>query len=152
MIGACCSGAGLGTVKSSRDAGSHTKPLHKEICDAQNATAGLLALDRRGFGARTIWRPPAHCDLRRWALLQRAKGALNIIALTEALAAVDTMFERTFATRVARVVSKRSSCETARSVSFLSCCADGTRAAPSATAQDHKRVVDGISGLRTRRY
>ena len=78
--------------------------------------------------------------------LAAGKGVIIAMTETEALAAVDTMFDGTFGDAGAEVVIEEFM-EGEEASFFLLC--DGDTVLPIGTAQDHKRVGDGDTGPNT---
>ncbi len=74
------------------------------------------------------------------------KGVTVATTLTEALTAIDDCFGGAFGTAGSEVVVEEFL--SGEEVSFFALC-DGVNAVPLATAQDHKRVLDGDRGVNT---
>ncbi len=78
--------------------------------------------------------------------LAAGKGVVVALSLAEAESAIESMFAGAFGAAGAEVVVEDYL--PGEEISFFALC-DGTRAAPLASAQDHKRVGDGDTGPNT---
>ncbi len=123
-----------------------SKSFTKEICDAANApTAGYGHFTDADAARAYVTRTGAPCVVKADGL---AAGKGVIIAMTEveALAAIDDMFGGAFGGAGAEVVIEEFM-EGEEASLFVLC--DGTDILSIGTAQDHKRVGEGDTGLNT---
>lgn len=123
-----------------------SKSFTKEICDAANApTAGYGHFTDADAARAYVARSGAPCVVKADGL---AAGKGVIIAMTEieALAAIDDMFGGAFGGAGAEVVIEEFM-EGEEASLFVLC--DGTDILSIGTAQDHKRVGEGDTGLNT---
>ena len=123
-----------------------SKAFTKEICDACNAPTAAYGHFTDAATARAyVARQGAPIVIKADGLAA-GKGVIIAMTDTEALAAVDAMFDGTFGDAGAEVVIEEFM--EGEEASFFVLC-DGDTVLPIGTAQDHKRVGDGDTGPNT---
>ena len=123
-----------------------SKTFTKEVCDAANApTAGWARFDEPESAKAHIRAQGAPIVVKADGLAA-GKGVIVATSETQALAAIDAMFDGEFGRAGASVVIEEFMA--GEEASFFVLC-DGENALPIGTAQDHKRVGEGDTGPNT---
>ncbi len=123
-----------------------SKSFTKEICDAAGAPTAAYARFTEAGPARAHVRAKGAPIVIKADGLAAGKGVVVAMDEAEALAAIDDMFAGTFGEAGAEVVIEEFM--QGEEASFFVLC-DGETLLPIGTAQDHKRVGEGDTGLNT---
>ena len=123
-----------------------SKSFTKEICDAANAPTAAYGHFTDADTAKAYIRTQGAPIVVKADGLAAGKGVIIAETVTEAEAAVDDMFGGAFGGAGAEVVIEEFM--QGEEASFFVLC-DGTDVLPIGTAQDHKRVGEGDTGLNT---
>lgn len=123
-----------------------SKAFCKEICDAAKAPTAAYGHFTEAAPARAYIRQQGAPIVVKADGLAAGKGVIVAMTEAEALAAVDDMFSGAFGGAGAEVVIEEFM--TGEEASFFVLC-DGETVLPIGTAQDHKRVGEGDTGLNT---
>ncbi|MBE1292121.1 MAG: phosphoribosylamine--glycine ligase [Rhodobacteraceae bacterium] len=123
-----------------------SKSFTKEICDAANAPTAGYGHFTDADAAKAYIRKQGAPIVVKADGLAAGKGVIVAMDLQTALDAVDDMFGGAFGGAGAEVVVEEFM--EGEEASFFILC-DGKTALPVGTAQDHKRVGDGDTGLNT---
>lgn len=123
-----------------------SKSFTKEICDAANAPTAGYGHFTDAEAAKTYIREQGAPIVVKADGLAAGKGVIVAMDLQTALDAVDDMFGGAFGGAGAEVVVEEFM--EGEEASFFILC-DGKTALPVGTAQDHKRVGEGDTGLNT---
>ncbi|TYB82467.1 phosphoribosylamine--glycine ligase [Maritimibacter fusiformis] len=123
-----------------------SKSFTKEICDAAGAPTAAYARFTEAEPARAHVRAKGAPIVIKADGLAAGKGVVVAMDEAEALAAIDDMFSGTFGEAGAEVVIEEFM--QGEEASFFVLC-DGETLLPIGTAQDHKRVGEGDTGLNT---
>jgi len=123
-----------------------SKRFTKEICDAANAPTAGYAHFTEAEPARAYIRENGAPIVVKADGLAAGKGVIVAMDETTALAAIDDMFGGTFGAAGAEVVIEEFMDGEEASL-FVLC--DGETILPIGTAQDHKRIGEGDTGLNT---
>jgi phosphoribosylamine--glycine ligase len=140
--------AGLLTFGPSQAAAAleASKSFTKAICDAANAPTAAYAHFSDADAARAYIRAQGAPIVVKADGLAAGKGVIVAMTETEALAAIDDMFDGSFGAAGAEVVIEEFMEGEEASFFVLS---DGDTLLPIGTAQDHKRAYDGDTGPNT---
>lgn len=123
-----------------------SKSFTKEICDAAHAPTAAYAHFTDAEKAKDYIRQQGAPIVVKADGLAAGKGVIVAMEEAEALAAIDDMFGGAFGSAGAEVVIEEFM--EGEEASFFVLC-DGKTALPIGTAQDHKRVGEGDTGLNT---
>ncbi len=123
-----------------------SKAFTKEICDACNAPTAAYGHFTDAAEAKAYVTAQGAPIVIKADGLAAGKGVIIAMTETEALDAVDTMFDGTFGAAGAEVVIEEFM--EGEEASFFVLC-DGVNVLPIGTAQDHKRAYDGDKGPNT---
>ncbi|MBO9478124.1 phosphoribosylamine--glycine ligase [Shimia sp. R11_0] len=123
-----------------------SKSFTKEICDAANAPTAAYGHFTDAEPAKAYIRDQGAPIVVKADGLAAGKGVIVAMDLQTALDAVDDMFGGAFGGAGAEVVIEEFM--EGEEASFFILC-DGKTALPIGTAQDHKRVGEGDTGLNT---
>ncbi len=123
-----------------------SKSFTKEICDAAGAPTAAWARFDDADAARAYIRAQGAPIVVKADGLAAGKGVIVAMTEAEALAAVDDILGGAFGAAGAEVVIEEFM-EGEEASYFVLC--DGETVLPIGTAQDHKRVGDGDTGLNT---
>lgn len=123
-----------------------SKSFTKEICDAAHAPTAAYAHFTDAEKAKDYIRQQGAPIVVKADGLAAGKGVIVAMEEAEALAAIDDMFGGAFGSAGAEVVIEEFM--EGEEASFFVLC-DGMTALPIGTAQDHKRVGEGDTGLNT---
>ncbi len=123
-----------------------SKSFTKEICDAANAPTAGYGHFTDAEAAKAYIREQGAPIVVKADGLAAGKGVIVAMDLQTALDAVDDMFDGAFGGAGAEVVVEEFM--EGEEASFFILC-DGKTALPVGTAQDHKRVGEGDTGLNT---
>jgi len=123
-----------------------SKSFTKEICDAANAPTAGYGHFTEAEAAKAYIREQGAPIVVKADGLAAGKGVIVAMDLQTALDAVDDMFGGAFGGAGAEVVVEEFM--EGEEASFFILC-DGKTALPVGTAQDHKRVGEGDTGLNT---
>lgn len=123
-----------------------SKSFTKEICDAAQAPTAAYAHFTDAEKAKDYIRKQGAPIVVKADGLAAGKGVIVAMDEAEALDAIDDMFGGAFGTAGAEVVIEEFM--EGEEASFFVLC-DGKTALPIGTAQDHKRVGEGDTGLNT---
>ncbi|CUH52252.1 phosphoribosylamine--glycine ligase [Shimia marina] len=123
-----------------------SKSFTKEICDAANAPTAAYGHFTAADAAKAYIRDQGAPIVVKADGLAAGKGVIVAMDLQTALDAVDDMFGGAFGGAGAEVVVEEFM--EGEEASFFILC-DGKTALPIGTAQDHKRVGEGDTGLNT---
>jgi len=123
-----------------------SKRFTKEICDACNAPTAAYAHFTDAEAAKAHLRAGSAPVVVKADGLAAGKGVIIAQTVEEACAAVDEMFDGKFGAAGAEVVIEEFM--TGEEASFF-VLVDGETCLPMGTAQDHKRVGEGDTGLNT---
>lgn len=123
-----------------------SKSFTKEICDAANAPTAAYGHFTDAEAAKAYIREQGAPIVVKADGLAAGKGVIVAMDLQTALDAIDDMFGGAFGGAGAEVVIEEFM-EGEEASYFILC--DGKTALPIGTAQDHKRVGDGDTGLNT---
>jgi phosphoribosylamine--glycine ligase len=123
-----------------------SKSFTKEICDAANAPTAAYGHFTDADAAKAYVREQGAPIVVKADGLAAGKGVIIAETVTEAEAAIDDMFGGAFGGAGADVVIEEFM--QGEEASFFVLC-DGTDVLPIGTAQDHKRVGEGDTGLNT---
>ena len=123
-----------------------SKAFTKEICDACNAPTAAYGHFTDAAAAKAYVTAQGAPIVIKADGLAAGKGVIIAMTETEALDAVDTMFDGTFGAAGAEVVIEEFM--EGEEASFFVLC-DGVNVLPIGTAQDHKRAYDGDKGPNT---
>jgi phosphoribosylamine--glycine ligase len=147
-IADACRAAGLLTFGPSAAAAKleASKAFTKEICDACAAPTAAYGRFTEATPAKDYIRQQGAPIVVKADGLAAGKGVIVAMTETDALEAIDDMFEGEFGAAGAEVVIEEFMAGEEASFFILT---DGTNALPIGTAQDHKRVGDGDTGPNT---
>nr|WP_323776485.1 phosphoribosylamine--glycine ligase [Amylibacter sp.] len=123
-----------------------SKAFTKEICDACGAPTAAYAHFTDADAAKAYITEQGAPIVVKADGLAAGKGVIVAMTVSEALAAVDDMFDGSFGEAGAEVVIEEFMEGEEASFFILS---DGTSILPIGTAQDHKRAYDGDEGPNT---
>jgi phosphoribosylamine---glycine ligase len=123
-----------------------SKAFTKEICDAANAPTAAYGHFTDAASAKAYVQRQGAPIVVKADGLAAGKGVIIAETVAEAEAAIDDMFGGAFGGAGAEVVIEEFM--TGEEASFFILC-DGTDVLPMGTAQDHKRVGEGDTGLNT---
>ncbi len=123
-----------------------SKSFTKEICDAANAPTAAYGYFTDASAAKAYVRAQGAPIVVKADGLAAGKGVIIAETVAEAEAAIDDMFGGAFGGAGAEVVIEEFM--QGEEASFFVLC-DGTDVLPIGTAQDHKRVGEGDTGLNT---
>lgn len=123
-----------------------SKSFTKEICDAANAPTAAYGHFTDAEAAKAHIREQGAPIVVKADGLAAGKGVIVAMDVETALEAIDDMFGGAFGGAGAEVVIEEFM-EGEEASYFILC--DGKTALPIGTAQDHKRVGDGDTGLNT---
>ena len=123
-----------------------SKSFTKEICDASGAPTAAYGHFTDADAARAYIREQGAPIVVKADGLAAGKGVIVAMTMTEALAAIDDMFDGSFGDAGAEVVIEEFM--DGEEASFFVLC-DGHTILPIGTAQDHKRAYDGDKGPNT---
>ncbi|WP_298558393.1 phosphoribosylamine--glycine ligase [uncultured Aliiroseovarius sp.] len=123
-----------------------SKSFTKEICDAANAPTAAYGHFTDAEAAKAYIREQGAPIVVKADGLAAGKGVIVAMDVETALEAIDDMFGGAFGGAGAEVVIEEFM-EGEEASYFILC--DGKTALPIGTAQDHKRVGDGDTGLNT---
>ncbi|MCC6981661.1 MAG: phosphoribosylamine--glycine ligase [Bauldia sp.] len=123
-----------------------SKGFTKDLCSVRNIPTAAYRRFADAAEARDYVRSAATPIVVKADGLAAGKGVTIAATTAEALAAVDDCFGGAFGIAGSEVVIEEFL--TGEEVSFFALC-DGVNAIPLATAQDHKRVLDGDRGANT---
>ena len=123
-----------------------SKSFTKEICDAASAPTAAYAHFTNADAAKDYIQKQGAPIVVKADGLAAGKGVIVAMTETEALSAIDDMFDGCFGDAGAEVVIEEFM--DGEEASFF-CLVDGTTILPIGTAQDHKRVGDGDTGPNT---
>ena len=123
-----------------------SKSFTKEICDAANAPTAAYGHFTDASAAKAYIRAQGAPIVVKADGLAAGKGVIIAETVAEAEAAIDDMFGGAFGGAGAEVVIEEFM--QGEEASFFVLC-DGTDVLPIGTAQDHKRVGEGDTGLNT---
>lgn len=123
-----------------------SKSFTKEICDAANAPTAAYGHFTDAEAAKAYVRAQGAPIVVKADGLAAGKGVIIAETVAEAEAAIDDMFGGAFGGAGAEVVIEEFM--QGEEASFFVLC-DGTDVLPIGTAQDHKRVGEGDTGLNT---
>jgi len=123
-----------------------SKSFTKEICDAANAPTAAYARFTEAGPAKAYIRAQGAPIVVKADGLAAGKGVIVAMDEATALAAIDDMFGGEFGAAGAEVVIEEFMTGEEASFFVLS---DGGTLLPIGTAQDHKRVGEGDTGLNT---
>ena len=123
-----------------------SKSFTKEICDAASAPTAAYAHFTNADAAKDYIQKQGAPIVVKADGLAAGKGVIVAMTETEALSAIDDMFDGSFGDAGAEVVIEEFM--DGEEASFF-CLVDGTTILPIGTAQDHKRVGDGDTGPNT---
>ena len=123
-----------------------SKSFTKEICDAAHAPTAAYGHFTDADSAKAYVQTQGAPIVVKADGLAAGKGVIIAETLAEAEAAIDDMFGGAFGGAGAEVVIEEFM--QGEEASFFVLC-DGTDVLPMGTAQDHKRVGDGDTGLNT---
>jgi phosphoribosylamine--glycine ligase len=123
-----------------------SKGFTKDICARYNIPTGAYQRFNNAPKAKAYIRAQGAPIVVKADGLAAGKGVTVAMTVDEALAAVDDCFEGAFGAAGAEVVIE--SYLDGEEASFF-CLCDGRNALPLATAQDHKRVGEGDTGVNT---
>ena len=123
-----------------------SKSFTKEICDAANAPTAAYGHFTDAEAAKAYIREQGAPIVVKADGLAAGKGVIVAMDVETALDAIDDMFGGAFGGAGAEVVIEEFM-EGEEASYFILC--DGKTALPIGTAQDHKRVGDGDTGLNT---
>ena len=123
-----------------------SKSFTKEVCDAAGAPTAAWARFRDAEAARAYLHKVGAPIVVKADGLAAGKGVIVAMELSDALAAIDDMFDGAFGGAGAEVVIEEFM--TGEEASFFVLC-DGTDVLPMGSAQDHKRAFDGDEGPNT---
>lgn len=123
-----------------------SKGFTKDICARYDIPTGAYQRFNNGPKAKAYIRAEGAPIVVKADGLAVSKGVTVAMTLDEALAAVDDCFEAPLALLSAEVVVEAYL--DGEEASFF-CLCDGKHALPLATAQDHKRVGEGDTGVNT---
>ncbi len=123
-----------------------SKSFTKEICDAANAPTAAYGHFTDAEAAKAYVRTQGAPIVIKADGLAAGKGVIIAETVAEAEAAIDDMFGGAFGGAGAEVVIEEFM--QGEEASFFVLC-DGKDVLPIGTAQDHKRVGEGDSGLNT---
>jgi phosphoribosylamine--glycine ligase len=123
-----------------------SKSFTKEICDAANAPTAAYGHFTDADAAKAYVRAQGAPIVVKADGLAAGKGVIIAETVAEAEAAIDDMFGGAFGGAGAEVVIEEFM--QGEEASFFVLC-DGTDVLPIGTAQDHKRVGEGDTGLNT---
>jgi phosphoribosylamine--glycine ligase len=123
-----------------------SKSFTKEICDAANAPTAAYGHFTDADAAKAYVRTQGAPIVVKADGLAAGKGVIIAETVAEAEAAIDDMFGGAFGGAGAEVVIEEFM--QGEEASFFVLC-DGTDVLPIGTAQDHKRVGEGDTGLNT---
>ncbi len=123
-----------------------SKAFTKEVCDAAGAPTAAWARFTDAEAAKTHIRQTNDTIVVKADGLAAGKGVIIAESQADAEAAIDDMFGGQFGAAGAEVVIEEFM--TGEEASFFILC-DGQTALPIGTAQDHKRVGEGDTGLNT---
>ncbi|MCK0172004.1 phosphoribosylamine--glycine ligase [Aliiroseovarius sp. S1123] len=123
-----------------------SKSFTKEICDAANAPTAAYGHFTDAEAAKAYIRKQGAPIVVKADGLAAGKGVIVAMDVETALEAIDDMFGGAFGGAGAEVVIEEFM-EGEEASYFILC--DGKTALPIGTAQDHKRVGDGDTGLNT---
>ena len=123
-----------------------SKSFTKAVCDAANAPTAAYAHFTDADAARDHIREHGAPIVVKADGLAAGKGVIVAMSETEALAAIDDMFDGSFGDAGAEVVIEEFM--DGEEASFFVLC-DGKTILPIGTAQDHKRAYDGDTGPNT---
>lgn len=140
--------AGLSVFGPSKAAAAleASKSFTKAICDASSAPTSRYGHFTDADAARAYIRKHGAPIVVKADGLAAGKGVIVAMTETEALAAIDDMFDGSFGAAGAEVVIEEFL--TGEEASFFVLC-DGKTILPIGSAQDHKRVGDGDTGPNT---
>lgn len=123
-----------------------SKGFTKDLCARFNIPTGAYGRFNNAPKAKAYIRAQGVPIVVKADGLAAGKGVVVAMTMEEALNAVDACFEGAFGAAGAEVVVEEFL--QGEEASFF-CLCDGTTAIPFGTAQDHKRVGDGDTGLNT---
>ncbi|WP_439122547.1 phosphoribosylamine--glycine ligase [Marivita sp.] len=123
-----------------------SKSFTKEICDAANAPTAAYGHFTDATSAKAYVQAQGAPIVVKADGLAAGKGVIIAETVAEAEAAIDDMFGGAFGGAGAEVVIEEFM--QGEEASFFVLC-DGTDVLPFGTAQDHKRVGEGDTGLNT---
>lgn len=123
-----------------------SKSFTKEICDAAKAPTAAYGHFTDAESAKAHVRENGAPIVVKADGLAAGKGVIVAMEESEAIAAIDDMFSGAFGGAGAEVVIEEFM--EGEEASFFVLC-DGETALPIGTAQDHKRVGEGDTGLNT---
>ena len=123
-----------------------SKSFTKEVCDAANAPTAAYGHFTDADAAKAYIREQGTPIVVKADGLAAGKGVIVAMDEQTALDAIDDMFDGAFGGAGAEVVIEEFM-EGEEASYFILC--DGKTALPIGTAQDHKRVGDGDTGLNT---
>ncbi|NLS02577.1 phosphoribosylamine--glycine ligase [Rhizobium sp. P32RR-XVIII] len=123
-----------------------SKGFTKDICARYNIPTGAYQRFNNAPKAKAYIRAQGAPIVVKADGLAAGKGVTVAMTVEEALAAVDDCFEGAFGSAGAEVVIEAYL--DGEEASFF-CLCDGTNALPLVTAQDHKRVGEGDTGVNT---
>lgn len=123
-----------------------SKAFTKEICDASGAPTAAYAHFTDADAAKAYIKSQGAPIVIKADGLAAGKGVIVAMTESEALAAIDDMFDGSFGDAGAEVVIEEFMEGEEASFFILS---DGTSILPIGTAQDHKRAYDGDEGPNT---
>jgi phosphoribosylamine--glycine ligase len=123
-----------------------SKAFTKEICDASGAPTAAYAHFTDADAAKAYIKSQGAPIVVKADGLAAGKGVIVAMTESEALAAIDDMFDGSFGDAGAEVVIEEFMEGEEASFFILS---DGTSILPIGTAQDHKRAYDGDEGPNT---
>ncbi len=123
-----------------------SKSFTKEICDAANAPTAAYGHFTDADAAKAYVRAQGAPIVVKADGLAAGKGVIIAETVAEAEAAIDDMFGGAFGVAGAEVVIEEFM--QGEEASFFVLC-DGTDVLPIGSAQDHKRVGEGDTGLNT---
>jgi phosphoribosylamine--glycine ligase len=123
-----------------------SKGFTKDICARYNIPTGAFQRFNNAPKAKAYIREQGAPIVVKADGLAAGKGVTVAMTVEEALAAVDDCFEGAFGSAGAEVVIEAYL--DGEEASFF-CLCDGKNALPLATAQDHKRVGEGDTGINT---
>lgn len=123
-----------------------SKGFTKDLCARFNIPTGAYQRFKEADAAKAYIRQQGVPIVVKADGLAAGKGVVVAFALEDALAAVDACFDGAFGGAGAEVVVEEYL--DGEEASFF-CLCDGRTAIPFGTAQDHKRVGDGDTGVNT---
>lgn len=140
--------AGVLTFGPSKEAAKleASKSFTKELCDAAGAPTAAYARFTDAASARAYVEAQGAPIVVKADGLAAGKGVIVAMEVSEALAAIDNMFDGAFGAAGAEVVIEEFM-EGEEASYFILC--DGENVLPIGTAQDHKRAFEGDAGPNT---